>query len=273
VIKKLIKYGIDTIISTHSFSSIITSKQNIKIKIKNNFAVITDIYAHSFWPKNLDMYFVPHYQTYKTLVENGVDSDRIDVCGMPLRKEFYLDYNTEKLKKKLKISSHPTFLITGGSKGIGDIIDVVKIFREIKTKSNVLVFCGSNKKLKKELSYMKYINNVKIYPLGYQKNPALYYAISDMIIGKSGGITIFEVASMKKVFTIYSPLPGQEERNAKFLLNHHSALNPSNPRSLKSIIESFLSNPHYFERYRVNISKLHRKDAPIKISNFIINSI
>lgn len=271
--KKLIKLGINTIISTHAFSSIMTSGDNLKIKIKNNFAVITDIYAHSFWPKNLDKYFVPHYQTYKTLAENGVSGDKIEVVGMPLRKEFYSDYNPVKLKKKLKIPDVPTFLITGGSKGIGEIMDIIDVFREIRYKCNLIIFCGSNKKLKKTLSLMKYLNNAKIYPLGYQKNPAVYYAVSDMVVGKSGGITLFETAAMKKMFVVYSPLPGQEERNAKFLVNHHCALNPSNPRNLKLIIDSFLADRNYFERYVNNISKLHKKDAAIKIANEIINSV
>lgn len=271
--KFLIKYGISTILSTHALSSIITSKENLKIKIKNNFALITDIYAHSFWPKNLDKYFVPHYQTYKTLVENGVNPDNIEVVGMPLRKEFYIEYNIEKMRKKLKISSNPTFLITGGSKGLGDIYDIVKVFSTIKRKTNLIVLCGSNKQLKKELSKIKYLNNTKIYPLGFNNHPAIYYAISDCVIGKAGGITIFETAAFKKSMIIYSPLPGQEERNTKFLKAHNACINPKNKRELKEVIESFYSNRCLFDEIGSNLHKLHKKDTNLKIATYIINSI
>ncbi len=271
--KKLIKLNVNTIFSTHAFSSILTSRENLEIHIKNNFALITDIYAHSFWPKNLDKYFVPHYQTYKSLVENGVDGDKIEVVGMPLRKEFYLEYNVLNLKKKLKISPNITFLITGGSKGLGDIIDIVNIFKGLKHKTNLIVFCGSNTKLKKELNKMKYLSNAKIYPVSYVNNPAVYYAVSDAVIGKAGGITIFEASAMKKMFFIYSPLPGQEERNTKFLVSHHCALNPKNLRELKNLIDDYLINRKDYERYINNFSKIHQKDAPQKIVNFIINNL
>ncbi|MEF3280876.1 MAG: hypothetical protein K6357_07945 [Elusimicrobiota bacterium] len=271
--KFLIKNGIYTIISTHAFSSIITSKESLKIKIKNNFAIITDIYAHSFWPKNLDRYFVPLYQTYKTLIENGVNQDKIEVVGMPLRKEFYMDYNITKLKKKMKINENPTFLVSGGTKGLGDIMDIVSVFKTVKRKVNLIVFCGFNKKLKQELNKIKYFHNIKIYPLSYQKNPAIYYAISDCIIGKAGGISIFETAAFKKSFIIYSPLPGQEERNARFLDNHQAAFYPQNLRELKSIIESFFINKPLFEKISSNLYKFHKKDASLKIANHIIKSI
>lgn len=273
VARKLIKYGINSIVSSHALSSIITSRENIKIKIRNNFAVITDIYAHSFWPREIDKYFVAHYQTYKTLCENGVSPEKIEVVGMPLRKEFYEDYNHLNLRKKLNIPDRPTFLITGGTKGIGDIVEIVEMFKEIRHKVNIIVFCGSNKNLKNRLKEYRSLPNLKLYILGYQKNPAIYYAVSDMVIGKSGGITIFETAAMKKMFVIYSPLPGQEERNAKFLTDHHCALNPETIRNLKNIIEGFIGHREYYEKYINNLHKLHKKDASLKIANRIVENV
>jgi processive 1,2-diacylglycerol beta-glucosyltransferase len=207
------------------------------------------------------------------LRENGIDADKIEVSGMPLRKEFYQSYNVENMKKKLKINNNPTFLITGGSKGIGEIMEIINVLKSLHRKLNIIVFCGSNKKLKKELKNIKYISSVKIYPLDYQKNPAIYYAISDCIIGKSGGITVFEAAAFKKPFIIYSPLPGQEEKNAKFLVHHHCAINPDSEKELRSIVEAFFHNHNLFNRLSYNISKLHKKDASLKIANFITNSI
>ena len=246
----------------------------MRIKINKRFAVITDIYAHSFWPKDADFYFVPHNETFKTLTENGIKHSKVLVTGMPLRKEFYVNYNLSKLKKELKIHNvYPTFLITGGSKGIGDIMEIVEVFTYIKHRVNLIVFCGSNSSLKRELHYFAKEKQINIYPLSYQKNPAIYYAVSDCVIGKAGGITVFETASMKKPFIIYSPLPGQEERNAKFLVSHHCSVYPKNQRELKNIIELWFSNRGFFMKLANNIYKLHRVDAPSVIVNKIINQI
>ena len=274
IAKVLIKNGITSIVSTHALSSILTSKTNLPIKINKRFSVITDIYAHSFWPKDVDFYFVPHKETLKTLVENGVKEKNIYVVGMPLRKEFYLNYDQAKVKREIRINNnYPVFLISGGSKGIGNIMEIVEVFTYIKHKINLIVFCGSNLSLKKELNYFAKEKQINIYPLSYQKNPAIYYAASDCVIGKAGGITVFEAASMKKPFIIYSPLPGQEERNAKFLVSHHCSVYPKNQRELKNIIDLWFLNRGFFMKLANNIYKLHKVDAPSVIVNKIINQV
>lgn len=269
-IKKILhKNNISFTLSTHAFSSIMTDEITF---IHKRFALITDIFPHSFWPKNMDIYFAPTQQTYNSLTSSGINPKNIIITGMPLRKEFYIKYNPEKLKRKMKINKNPTFLITGGTKGIGDIINIIKIFSEIPFKLNLIVFCGSNNTLRKKIKNMKF-PNLKLYPLKYQPNPAVYYAVSDCIIGKSGGITIFETAAFKKPFIVYSPLPGQEEKNADYLLSHHLAPYPKNLRELKEIIVNFLNNRNLMKKYAENISKLHKSNASVEISSKIIKSL
>ena len=271
--RHLAKKSVDFIVSTHAFSSIIGDKRNMKIRIKKHIGVVTDLYAHSFWPSDLDRYFVPHYETYKSLVLNGVDQSKIEIVGMPLRKEFYIPYNIKQARKRIGIQDRFTFLISGGSKGLGDIFSVIDVIRSIKKKVNILVMCGSNRTLLRKLRQMKYVDNVRILPLGYTESTAIYYAVSDCVIGKPGGVTIFEVAGMGKPFIVWNTLPGQEERNRDFLRKHSYAICPKNERELRSALEGVVDNLDLCVKYSKNISSLHRRDSSIEIVRYIMESI
>ncbi len=269
----IVRNGVDFLVSTHAFSSMIANRNNMKIKIKKHIGIITDIYAHSFWPNELDRYFVPHYETYKSLVANGVPSHKIEISGMPLRKEFYMSYNRSLIRKKLKLKDRYTFLITGGSKGLGDILSIIEVIRSIRRRVNVIVLCGSNRHLIREIKDMKYLGDLKIMPVGYHLNTAVYYAASDCVIGKPGGVTLFETAAMSKPFIVWNAIPGQEERNRDFLKKHSFALCPSNKRELRSAVLSFYSNKELSHKYSSSLSTLHKKESPVKIVDYILSNV
>lgn len=269
----VVKNSVDFLISTHALSSLIADKETMRVKIKKHVGIITDIYAHSFWPKYLDKYFVPHYETYKSLILNGLEPDKIEIVGMPLRKCFYLKYNQRSVRSKLKINNRFTVLITGGSKGLGDIVSILEVIKTINRKLNIIVLCGSNKSLLLKLKSYKDLGNIKLTILGYHQNPAFLYAASDCVIGKPGGVTIFEAAAFSKPFIVWNALPGQEERNRSFLKKHFYALCPKNERELLIILENLMKNKDFFNRYSRNISNLHRNDANIKIVNYVMENL
>lgn len=271
--KYIFKNSVDFLVSTHALSSNIADRKIMKISLKRHVAVITDIYAHSFWPTDLDRYFVPHYETYKSLVLNGVNEEKVDIVGMPLRKSFYLTYDQKNVRSKLRIKDRFTILITGGTKGLGDIFSILEVIRNINRKLNVVVLCGSNKSLFLKLKSYKDSANIKVIPLGYHQNPAFLYAASDCVVGKPGGVTIFESAAFAKPFIAWGALPGQEEKNKSFLKKHLYALCPKNERELSLIIENLITNKDFYGKYSRNIRTLHKGDSNIRIVNYIMTNM
>lgn len=271
--KYITKNSIDFIVSTHAFSSIIADKNIMKHQIKKHIGIITDIYANSFWPQYLDRYFVPHYETYKSLLLNGIDPSKIDIVGMPLRKEFYLPYNIAQLKRRLKLQDRFTFLITGGTKGLGDIFAIIEALKMINRRFNVVVLCGSNRSLLRKLKEMRYIGQLRILPFGYLANTAVFYAASDCVVGKPGGVTIFEVAAFGRPLIVWNALPGQEEKNRDFLKKHSYAMSPKDERELKTALEAIVNNKELYQRYSKSILSLHKREAPFKISRYIMDNL
>jgi len=58
-----------------------------------------------------------------------------------------------------------------------------------------------------------------------------------------GGVTLAETMALAKPFIIYSPLPGQEERNTSFLRRHRLAVTAASPEQLPALIKKYLAAP------------------------------
>jgi processive 1,2-diacylglycerol beta-glucosyltransferase len=60
---------------------------------------------------------------------------------------------------------------------------------------------------------------------------------------------------------IYRPIPGQEEGNTRYLLEHGAALAPRTPAMLHDLLETLLADPGRIEAMRRAATQLARPDA------------
>src|SRR3989339_2130649 len=81
--------NIQAAVCTHSLSAMLLAKrEKSAARGVPLFAVLTDFYAHSYWPaKGVELYFSPGRIAEAGLKANGVDPARIVRTGIPGRKE------------------------------------------------------------------------------------------------------------------------------------------------------------------------------------------
>jgi len=65
---------------------------------------------------------------------------------------------------------------------------------------------------------------------------------SDLLITKPGGLTSSEALAAGLPMLIYNPLPGQEQRNTRFLISHDVALKINTPEELQEAIHELFDN-------------------------------
>ena len=193
-IKKLDKlfneYNPEVVISTLPISSQYISKyKSIKKSNIPLLTFITDISSHSEWiHKNTNFYFVGDKKIKKSLVSKGISEEKIIITGIPVRKQFReIDRDLNKSKKEI--------LIMGGGLGLisvnDEVFETLNDVKDIKTT----IITGNNKSM---YDYLKEkYKNIKV--VGYTEEVSKYMEKSDLIISKSGGITLFEA--------IYSEVP------------------------------------------------------------------
>ena len=80
----------------------------------------------------------------------------------------------------------------------------------------------------------------------------------DLLLTKPGGLTITEALICQSPLGLFSPIPGQEEKNAQFLLKHNLAVNLSDIDNCREIIEDLLSSDKKLKLMRENCTKFSK---------------
>jgi processive 1,2-diacylglycerol beta-glucosyltransferase len=75
-------------------------------------------------------------------------------------------------------------------------------------------------------------------------------ACADLVITKPGGLTTSECLAMGLPMIVNAPIPGQEERNADFLLEQGVALKAIDSVTLAYRIEYLMHNPEKLAEMR-----------------------
>ena len=266
----LIKKNIGAVISTHALSGMMLAKRKAELKNTPHFGIITDMNIHSYWPsEGVNAYFIPDH----TVQKKGILSSNIIVSGIPVRKEFMEIIPPQEAKKSIGLNPKLfTILLTGGTKGLGDIETAVQELKKYLGKIQLIVFCGGNKNLYHTL-HKENTDKQHLLILNFINSPAKYYMASDLVIGKPGGITISEARALKKPLIIFSPLPGQEERNADFLLKNNLAIYMKTPKDIKKLMLKILNGEESFEFYKKRADKFSKPYAAKTIASAIMDNL
>mgnify|MGYP000957578561 CR=1 FL=1 len=207
----------DVVLATHAFPTgiLAVGKKRGQVKVPLVTAV-TDFHVHSFWiHESVDRYFIPADDLGFRLRQTGIREERIKAVGIPIRSQFMEAPDAVCAKEELGLNASPAILVMGGGLGLGRI---ELITRELLNDGTfqVIVIAGKNKRL---YGNLQGLNNPRLKVYSYVDNIAHVMAAADIIISKPGGVSSAEILALGKPLVIYSSLPGQEDRNADYLLN------------------------------------------------------
>lgn len=223
----------DIIISTHFFVNEVVNFLKKKRIVKSYLvSIITDFYAHRFWIKeNVDLYVVAIKETKEELIKKGISEEKIRVLGIPVKEEFHTPQDRGFICQKLGLREDMfTVLIVTGTKGFGSIEEITDYLQD---EIQIICVCGTNRKLYRRLRNKRY-EFTKVY--GLVENMFELMSVPDLIITKPGGSTISEALVKYLPMIFISIIPGQEEKNAKFMEDLGIGLIPKDIRNLKRII-------------------------------------
>ncbi|MBE6066329.1 MAG: UDP-N-acetylglucosamine--LPS N-acetylglucosamine transferase [Clostridium lundense] len=246
----------DILISTHAFTTEMISI--IKMKHKKNLptvSVITDYACHSFWlHPYIDAYIVSNSDMANEMVSKGIDRDTIYNIGIPIKPEFFKKYDSAKTLEDIGLfPNKKTILIMGGSLGIGKIENIYKKLLFLDKDIQIIIVTGRNKRLYDEL--IKIRDNFQTKPtyiIGFTDNVNKYMQACDLLISKPGGLTVTEALICGVPLAIFSPIPGQEEKNAEFLLKYNLAINLSESKNCIDAIDYLISNEAKLQEMKDN---------------------
>lgn len=263
----------DLIVCTQAVPAgfIASEKQRGKLAHIPFLATITDFVANPYWPNHyVDCYFVPETETKDQLLNRHIPEHCVKVTGIPIDSAFGQKMSKALIRQKFGLRMGlPTVLIMGGSQGLGQITRAVRELVNARKAFQVIVITGHNRALYRQL-YKKYSTHRNVLLLSHIRNVAKIMDAADILISKPGGLTSSEALVKGLPMIILSPLPGQEERNAAFLVRNGLAERCENPEELPAIADSFFSHPGKLLRFQARALRMSRPYASDEIASQIL---
>lgn len=264
----------DAIVFTHPFAGVILDnlkwKENLRIP---TVGILTDFVFHPYWEEctRNDYVVIPspalRFQGYR----KGFSDGQLLSYGIPIHPKFAVSTPKEEARRKLGLDpSLPTVLLMGGSMGYGHMAETLSNLDQIDMAQDfqMIVVCGNNAKAKAEIDAMTPRHRLLSY--GFVQNVDELMDAASLIVTKPGGLTTSEALAKCLPMIIVNPIPGQEQRNADFLLNSGAAVSTNTVCGVDELVCRILDDPGRLDAMERCIATLRRPNSTRDVCDFVL---
>jgi processive 1,2-diacylglycerol beta-glucosyltransferase len=239
------------------------------------YCVITDFAAHPFWAfPHVDRYFVAGTAVAAELAGHGVPEARIEVTGIPIDPRFADPIGRDAARARFGIDpERPMVLVMGGGHGVGPLAELAERLAAQRPEPQVVVVCGTNRRLRDQIDRLPAGRTGRIRTLGFTHEVDVLLEACDVIVGKAGGLTCSEALAKRAPLVIFKPTPGQEERNAAYLVAGGAAVHADTVDDVEAAVGRWLSDPAARERVREAAGRLAAPDAALRIATQVLAAV
>ncbi len=263
----------DHVICTHFLpAQLFSRKVRTKRFRKPVWVQVTDFGVHALWLHgHMSGYFAAHAELAWCMAGRGIPEGIIHTTGIPIMPAFGERPRRTDCAAMLGLDpARTTLLLMAGGSGIGGIDTLAEQLLRIDAHVQVIALAGRNAVLLEKLRELAARHPARLVPMGFTTEIERLMAASDMAITKPGGLTTSECLAMGLPMIVVSPIPGQEERNADFLLENGAALKACDAGALAWRVTDLLDNPARLARLRENALRLGRPDAARTVLDIVL---
>lgn len=241
------------------------------------FVHVTDFDLHAMWCQpGVSGYFVACEEVADRLRQAGVEAARIAVSGIALMPAFAAPPTATAaavLQQCGFDAALPTVLLMGGGGGFGKLDAVAAALLAGAPHFQLLVLAGRNASTLRALQALALRWPGRLAALGFTDQVAALMASADIVITKPGGLTTAEALASGVAMIVNAPIPGQEERNADFLLEHGAALKAHDSIALCYRLRLLLADPQLRRAQAVQARSLGRPQAARHIIDAVLGHL
>jgi len=214
------QHKFDLLVSTHPMlvSSIL---DGLGMSRPPFVTVVTDLVTtHSWWfDRRANLTLVPTKEARAKALRCGISPELVQVAGLPVSGSFCRKLNKQLVREKLGWDpSDFTVLLMGGAEGMAPLQNIANALRISGMSLQLAIVCGRNDRLLSDLKALDWPIQTHIY--GFVDNVSELIIGADVVTTKAGPSTVMEVLNCGRPLLLCGAIPGQEDGNVSFVLEH-----------------------------------------------------
>jgi 1,2-diacylglycerol 3-beta-galactosyltransferase len=237
--------------------------------------VVTDLVTtHAWWYNtSTTLTLFPTEEARNRGLGLGMDKDKMEVVGQPIADRFRRPSGSKaELRKVLGWPQDlPVALMVGGGEGMGPIAEMVQAVDRAQIDLMMAIIAGKNETLKSSLENAGLKTPSRIY--GFADNMPDLMNAADVILTKAGPGTISEAFIAGLPIILYSKMPGQEDGNVDYVIDHGAGVWAPEPDLVAATLRYWVQNPRIRQQISDTSKSLARPDASRDIAARIIEAV
>lgn len=264
LVRELRDYDPDVVICTHFLPARLVSLMLARKQLRAQLTVVTTDYDfQGLWLTSpFHHFFAARDESREYLISMGVPGDRVSAPGIPVRGGLADPVDREAILKRFDLRPDlPVVLISAGAAGGPYTTQIVQQTLRMATPFQAVVVCGRNTELKDSIEALVAPQAASYRVLGYTTEMADLVRIATLFVGKPGGLSSSECMAAGLPMVIINPIPGQEVRNADYLLEEGAAVRCNYATTVGYKLDQLLADPARLERMAANARRVGRPHA------------
>jgi 1,2-diacylglycerol 3-beta-galactosyltransferase len=214
--RMLREHPADVVVCVHSVLTRVSLQAMLRQERRPPFiVVVTDLVStHYFWyDRRADLTLVPTQPAYERGLVAGIPPHKMQLTGLPV---------------------HPNFIKNLPEKADARALDARRLGCQIA------VVAGKNSALRQQLESSTWHQPTHIYP--FVKDMPRLMAAADILVTKAGPSTICEACIAGLPMVLYDAIPGQEEGNVDFVVDHQAGVFAPSAEQVADAVQTWLRN-------------------------------
>ncbi|HEX8957897.1 MAG TPA: glycosyltransferase [Burkholderiaceae bacterium] len=264
LLKQIRDFAPDLIICTHFLPAELLSREKRKGNLDCPVWVqVTDFDLHRMWVHDhMAGYFAANDEIAYRMRAFGLAEESVHVTGIPIMPMFGRQHDRQACARESGLDpARTTVLLMGGGAGLGGLDTVAARLLDVAPDFQIVALAGKNQETLAALRNIAAHYPGRLFPQGFTDKVDRLMACADLVVTKPGGLTVSECLAMGLPMIVNSPIPGQEERNADFLLEQGVALRANDAVTLEYRVRLLLNDPKRLAEMGAKAKALGRSQA------------
>lgn len=211
-----------------------------------------------------DYFLVANEQSATVLRSGGIAPEKIKILGFPVSPKF-ADFAEDRPSPSSNSSRRVLYMINAAKRGAPEVVRMLA-----KLDLDLTVTIGRADELRAAIELAADGHAIKI--IGWTDELPRMMHENHLLIGKAGGATVQETIAAKCPMIVNHVVAGQEEGNARLIVETNSGVIARSPREVVAQVQrAFDDGAKQWRKWAGNISKLSRPRAALDIAEFLLS--